>query len=310
MLLWVEYIGWEYHPIYSSVSFLLVVNAWVNKIENEIMLFSIDGETKRVEVYHPKSIQKNTKLVIHSYLEATGLVGMGLRLIPVIVKGKWPFDKPKKPGSMSGKWRRFLMTKEDGTGNDDIYNNIVKHLPTPPPTHYEEIIISFIPEQMLEECSKKDSSEIGMLSACFDVASWFLDTLPIPSDPHILKINRRRLRAITLGVYARLLISRLWQVGAISNEMYIKLSDAISGITIEKIAMHWYAENAATSNKKSSEINDIVNQYLKAFPGKLSDLLRALDSVDLSDKIIDTNDSDEMFSKAINKAIPIIFREK
>lgn len=76
------------------------------------------------------------------------------------------------------------------------------------------------------------------------------------------------------------------------------------------MAMHWYAENAATSNKKSSEINDIVNQYLKASPGILSDLLRALDSVDLSDKIIDTNDSDEMFSKAINKAIPIIFREK
>lgn len=200
------------------------------------------------------------------YHEAAGLVGLGVKVLPVILTGQWPFPGTGTPGNE----KRCLVGLGDGSGNDGIYDSVLRFYPALT-RDADEVVISFIPSDSIQASSKGEILDIGRLSACFDLAAWFVDALPDRASRGAHDLTKWEVKALSLGVWVNILITWLYGMDVISHRTLEKMRLAICGIVMEKLALLAASRRPCVRACSTSplSVQCLVETYIELYPGMM-----------------------------------------
>lgn len=236
-------------------------------------LIGVIAETARGAVFQPHGhVAGPARRFLAGYHESAGLVGMGVQMLPVLLEGQWPF-----PGTGGlGQEKRCLVGQGDGSGNDSVYDSILRHHP-PLVREVDEIVISFIPASMFQRCSIGEALNIGRLAACFDLASWFVDTLPGQTSSGFYELTKLDVKALSLGVWVNVLVTWLYGMDVLSARVLQKMRLAICGIVMENLALLKLGPSApACSSTAVLPKKCLVEAYMGLYPGMMGRVARML----------------------------------
>ncbi len=220
------------------------------------------------------SDKREINAFLSGYREAAGLVSMGVCVLPVIISGQWPFSGAK---TLRGE-ARCLVSQGDGSDNDEVYESVLKFYPEIE-SQYDEVVVAFIPEKTVEQCPMVEACNIGRLSACFDIAAWFVDSLPHSTEVSDFKLGRHGMKALSLGVFVNILVTRLYFMSIVSRAMLVQMRSAICGIIMEKLSVVTAKQNTtfpAEEDIRPVMFAQAVRAHMRAYPGlmcRLSEML-------------------------------------
>ncbi|AQT06581.1 hypothetical protein [Acetobacter persici] len=234
------------------------------------MIIFLCGQSRKAYALRAMEAPVKTREFAQAYVEATSLIGLDLRMVLVVVTGAWIFPHA---GNL-GQEKRCLITEDDGTGRNELYSECISRLPPSPSTASETVVV-LISETSINDLPGEDVKPAAMLSACFDVASWFVDTLPHAEVPSETGLTKHQYMAFTLGVFAAALSFGLSQYGMSTAAEARRMEAAITGITIEKVAEIWAHEQ----NLRGLAQTEIMNAYMQNKPNMIRQISGAIRSV-------------------------------
>ncbi|MCX8667647.1 hypothetical protein J3T99_08480 [Acetobacteraceae bacterium B3987] len=264
--------------------------------EQRTDLIGVIAETAYGAVFQPQGrIEEPADRFLAGYHESAGLVGMGVQMLPVLLEGQWPFPGTGRPGHE----KRCLVGLNDGSGNNSIYDSILRQHP-PLIREVDEIVISFIPVDMFQRCSVSEALNIGRLSACFDLAAWFVDTLPGHTSSGFYELTKRDVKVLSLGILTNILVTWLYGMDVLSRRALQKMRLAICGIIMENLAALKLGPRAY--NNTASE-TCLVEAFMGAYPGMMDRVARMLACCS-EDDILQTSVSPERLCRdVLNKSL-------
>lgn len=273
--------------------------------EQRTDLIGVITKTAYGAVFQPQGrIEKPADRFLAGYHESAGLVGMGVQMLPVLLQGPWPFPGTGRPGHE----KRCLIGLNDGSGNNSIYDSILRHHP-PLIREVDEIVISFIPVDMFQHCSFNEALNIGRLSACFDLAAWFVDTLPGHASSGFYELTKQDVKVLSLGILTNILVTWLYGMDVLSRRALQKMRLAISGILMENLAVLKLGSRAYNGTAVVSG-TCLVEAFMRLYPGMMDRVARMLACCSEEDILQTAVSPERLCRDVLNKSLNFFQSER
>lgn len=227
-------------------------------------MIGVIAETAHGAVFQQQGhIGEQAARFLAGYHEAAGLVGMGVQMLPVVLVGQWPF-----PGTGElGEEKRCLVGLNDGSGNNSVYDSVLRCHPAIS-RNVDETVVSFISVELFQQFPMGEALNVGRLSACFDLAAWFVDALPGKASRGRYELTKWEVRALFLGVWVNILVTWLYGMDVLSRRTLHRMRLAICGIVMEKLALLKLGRKFQ-SGVKPLPVQRIVDVYMGMYPGMM-----------------------------------------
>lgn len=234
-------------------------------------MIGIIAETAHGAVFQQQGhVGEQAARFLAGYHEAAGLVGMGVQMLPVVLVGPWPFPGTGGPGEE----KRCLVGLNDGSGNDSVYDSVLRCHPAIS-RNVDETVVSFISVELFQKFPMGEALNVGRLSACFDLAAWFVDALPGQASKGRYELTKWEVKALFLGVWANILVTWLYGMDVLSRRTMHRMRLAICGIVMEKLALLKLGRKLPGS-AVPLPVERIVDAYMGLYPGMMDRISRML----------------------------------
>ncbi|MBA5727488.1 hypothetical protein CPA56_05775 [Bombella sp. TMW2.1889] len=234
-------------------------------------MIGVIAETAHGAVFQQQGhVGEQAARFLAGYHEAAGLVGMGVQMLPVVLAGRWPF-----PGTGElGEEKRCLVGLNDGSGNNSVYDSVLRCHPAIS-RNVDETVISFISVDMFQKFPMAEALNVGRLAACFDLAAWFVDALPGKASRGRYELTKWEVKALFLGVWVNILVTWLYGMDVLSHQTLHRMRLAICGIVMEKLALLKLGRRLHGSTTPLP-VAHVVDVYMGLYPGIMGRVSRML----------------------------------